>query len=154
VPDVYAIDSSVYIPALRNADELAALKQFLRVARSRVVVAGIVAMELRAGASSDQHIDAVEALLAPYASRERVIAASHAAHAEAGRILSALVARERVVLAQAPRSLMADALLATSCREHDVVLITNNNRDFSAIQRHLRGFRFIPPWPTAPSALR
>ncbi|MEO8621072.1 MAG: type II toxin-antitoxin system VapC family toxin [bacterium] len=154
MPDVYAIDSCVYIPALRNADELAALKQFLRVGRSRIVIAGVVAMELRAGASTPEHVNAVEALLAPYALRNRVFGVSYAAHQEAGRVLSALVARERVGLAQAPRSLTADVLLATSCRERDIVLITNNNRDFSAIQRQLRGFRFVPPWPTGPSALR
>ena len=154
MPDVYAIDSSLYIPALRNADELAALEQFLRLGRSRVVVAGLVAMELRAGASTAHHVDAVDALLAPYALRERVIAASYAAHVEAGRVLAALVARERVVLAQAPRSLTADVLLAATCREHNVVLITGNHRDFTAIQRHLRGFRFIAPWPTGPRALR
>ncbi|MEP7002780.1 MAG: hypothetical protein ABI969_19975 [bacterium] len=154
MPDVYAIDSCVYIPALRNADALAALKQFLRVGRSRVVIAGVVAMELRAGAPTPDHVNAVEALLTPYALRNRAFGASHAAHKEAGRVLSALVARERIVLAQASRSLTADVLLATSCRERDVVLITNNNRDFSAIQRHLRGFRFIPPWPTGPSVLR
>ena len=154
MPDVYAIDSSVYIPALRNGNELVALRQFLRMARRNVVVAGVVAMELRAGASTAQHVNAVDALLDQYAQRERVIAASYAAHVEAGRVLAALVARERVVRAQAPRSLTADVLIATTCREHDVVLITANDGDFTAIQRHLRGFRFIAPWPTGPRALR
>ena len=151
--DVYAIDSNLYIPALRSAKELAALKQFLRVARRNVVVAGVVAMELRAGAPSPRHVEAVEALLAPYAERGRVIAGSFAAHVEAGRVLAALVEREQVVLARAPRSLTADVLLAVTCREHDAVLVTRNHQDFAAIQRHLRGFRFVGAWPTWPSGL-
>lgn len=146
--DRYAIDSSVYIPALRNARELEALKGFLGSVSRRVVVAGIVAMELRAGAPTTQHVDAVNALLAPYAERQRVITPSYAAHVEAGRVLAALVARERLVLARTSRSLVSDVLLAATCREHDTVLITNNHRDFAAIQRSLRGFRFLAPWPT------
>ncbi|MDB4916509.1 MAG: hypothetical protein JWM95_4153 [Gemmatimonadetes bacterium] len=154
MPDLFALDTSVYISALRNAVELGALQEFLKVYGRRVIVAGPVAMELRAGAPTVRHVEAVDALLEAYAHRKRTIAGSYAAHAEAGRVLAALAAHERVVLAQAPRSLTADVLLATVCREHDVVLITDNHKDFAPIQRHLRGFRFIAPWPAGPRPYR
>lgn len=154
MPDIYAIDTNVYISALRNAAELGALQEFLKVRGRHIVVAGIVATELRAGASTPKHVEAVDTLLDAYAQRKRTIVATYQAHVEAGRVLAALVTRERVVLAQAPRSLTADVLLAVACRERDVVLITSNHADFAAIQRHLRGFRFAAPWPAGPRPYR
>jgi predicted nucleic acid-binding protein len=150
VPDTYAIDSNVYIRALRNVAQLGELQGFLKLFGRRVGLAGVVSMELRAGASTPAHVEAVESLVGAYFQRNRMIAASAAGHREAGRVLAALVEHEGVVLAQAPRSLTADVLLAVCCREHDVVLITDNHRDFVPIQRHLRGFRCIAPWPAAP----
>ena len=154
VPDIYAIDTNVYISALRNAAELGSLQEFLKVRGRRVVVAGIVATELRAGASTPRHVEAVDALIEAYAQRNRTIVPTYQACVEGGRVLAALVARERVVLAKAPRSLTADVLLAVTCRERDVVLVTGNHDDFAAIQRHLRGFRFVAPWPAGPRPYR
>jgi hypothetical protein len=42
-----------------------------------------------------------------------------------------------------------DVLLAVTCREHDLLLVTWNGRDFARIQRHLRGFRYIEPPPAS-----
>lgn len=69
------------------------------------------------------------------------------ARREAERALAALATRERVRLATAPPSLTNDALLAASCLEADVVLVTRNVRDFSRLQGQMRGFRFVAPWP-------
>ncbi len=144
---LYAIDTNLYIRALRDAEELARLKRFLLRAGTRLHVAGVVALELRAGARSDAQRAAVESLLAPYAGRGRVIAPSFAAYVEAGRVLAALVERERLVLATAPPSLRYDALLAASCREAGAVLLTANDRDFARIKRHMRGFAYEAAWP-------
>jgi predicted nucleic acid-binding protein len=45
-----------------------------------------------------------------------------------------------------PRSFTNGAVLAASCREEGVTLITRNRRDFERIQR-LERFRFADPWP-------
>jgi len=111
------------------------------------MVAGVVAMELDAGATTERHAAAVEELLESYIVRGSMIAVSVDACRQAGRVLAALVRHERMVLARAPRSLTNDVLIATSCREAGAVLVTDNFRDFGAIQRHLRGFRFTTPWP-------
>ncbi|MDB4874972.1 MAG: Ribonuclease VapC [Gemmatimonadetes bacterium] len=140
--DIYALDTNVYVNALRNADRLAKLKRFLMRAGTRLRVHAVVALELRAGARTPAHDDAVARLLSPYAERERVVVPSFDAFSQAGRVLAALGVRERVVLADAPGSLTNDAVLAASCRETGVVLVTENHKDFAAIQRHLRGFRF------------
>lgn len=146
----YAIDTNLYIKALRNADELARLKRFLLLAGDRVRMHGVVALELRAGARTAGHEAAVEALLAPYGARGRVIAPSFEAFVHAGRVLADLVAHERLVLATAPASLRYDVLLAASCREAAVTLITENFRDFTRIKRHLRGFEVAEAWPSRP----
>jgi predicted nucleic acid-binding protein len=145
---LYAIDTNLYIRALRDAEELARLKRFLLRVGTRLRVAGVVALELRAGARSDSHRAAVESLLAPYAARGRVITPSFEAFVEAGRALAALVERERLVLAAAAPSFRYDVLLAASCREAGVVLLTANHGDFTRIKRHLRGFHFESRWPT------
>jgi predicted nucleic acid-binding protein len=62
---------------------------------------------------------------------------------QAGRVIAALATCER--LAVAAGSFTNDVILASACRESDVVLVTENLRDFAAIQRHLRGFRFDDP---------
>ena len=145
--DLYALDTNLYIRALRDPRERATLKRFLLRLGTRVRVPGVVAMELRAGAKTVAHQQAVEELLAPYAERGRVLLPSFAAFVQAGRVLTDLAEREQLALAKAPRSLPNDALLAASCREAGVVLVTDNQGDFARITRHLRGFRHEPPWP-------
>lgn len=147
MPDLFALDTSLYIRALRDAVALAELKEFRRRAGLRMVIAGVVAMELGAGAVTEQHEAAVTDLLEPYAARGLVIPVSYTSCMQAGRVLAALARHERVDLARAARSLTNDVLIAASCRESGVVLVTDNSRDFTAIQRHLRGFRFVAPWP-------
>ena len=147
MPALYAIDTNLYVRALRNAEELSHLKRFLLRVGTRLRVAGVVALELRAGAKSDAQRVAVESLLAPYAERGRVITPSFEAFVEAGRVLAAMVERERLVLASAPPSLRYDVLLAASCREAGAILLTANHADFARIKRHLRGFTFEDAWP-------
>jgi predicted nucleic acid-binding protein len=140
--DLYAFDTNVYIRSLRDPQLLARFKRFLMRAGTRVRVSAVVALELRAGARTRPQQDAVAALLRPYAERQRVTIPSFEAYVQAGRVLAALATRERYVVGSSIPALTNDALLAASCREEGVVLVTDNDRDFSAIKRHLRGFRF------------
>lgn len=141
MPDLLALDTNVYITALRDAGQLARLKRFLIRAGLKIRVPAVVALELRAGASTGAQRLAVEDLLAAYVARDRVIVPSFTAYAESGRVLAELAVREGVDLSRAG-SLVNDVLLATSCREAGAQLVTENARDFAAVQRHLRGFRF------------
>lgn len=147
--DLYVLDTNVYVGALRNRDELQLLKQFLLRAGMRVRVDGIVAMELLAGAGSTEHVDAVRALISPYMLRDWTTAPSFAACTEAGRLLAELAFGKRGGRRTMAPSLANDALLAASCRDAGAVLVTNNTADFTALQQHLRGFRFLAPWPIA-----
>jgi len=72
----------------------------------------------------------------------RSVAPSFATYAEGGRVLAALAAREGVDVSR-PGSLVNDVLIAASCREAGARLVTENVGDYAAVQRHLRGFRFV-----------
>lgn len=139
MPPLYALDTNVYIDALRDGAALARLKRFLLRTGQRIRLSAVVALELRAGARAPAQERAVESLIDPHTTRDRVVIPSFESYVQAGRVIAALAKRERVTPAP---SFTNDALLASSCREADVTLITGNNRDFTAIQRHLRGFRF------------
>jgi predicted nucleic acid-binding protein len=142
VADLYALDTNVYITALRDPYRLSQLKRFRVRAATRMRLSAVVALELRAGAISGAHEEAFDALIRPYVDREQVIVPSLDAYLQAGRVFSALATKERLRLADAPRSFVNDVLIAVSCREASCVLVTENARDFTAIQRHLAGFRF------------
>lgn len=138
--DLYALDTNVYIRAVRDSGARVRLKRFLLRSGHRVRLSAVVALELRAGARTPTQERAVDALLAPYASRDRVLAPSFEAFVQAGRVVAALAPRERMT--QPAPSFTNDVILASSCREAGAVLVTENQADFAAIQRHLRGFRF------------
>lgn len=141
-----ALDTNVYLHALRDPGALARLKRFMLRVGTRLRVSAVVAMELRAGARTPAQERDVEAMLSPYDRRGAVVVPTFNAFVQAGRVVAALATRERMELAAG--SFGNDAILAASCREAEVTLITENQRDFSAIQRHLRGFRFSDPEAT------
>ena len=140
--NVYALDTNVYIRALRSGDRLAALKRFILKTGTRVRLSAVVALELRAGARTSAQSQAVSDLVASYESRSRVIVPTLAAYVESGRLL-ATVGRQGGADVSRSGSFVNDVLIATSCREAQVQLVTENSRDFAMLQRHLRGFRFV-----------
>lgn len=147
-PLLYALDTNVYIDALRNRAALAGLKQFLLRRGTRVRLASVVAMELRAGAMSREQIQAVDQFTGPYLDRELVIVPSAVAYVEAGRVLAALREGGTIPRGNELTGLTNDSLLAASCRESGAELVTSNSRDFAMLKRELRGFSFsAPEWP-------
>ena len=140
--DLYALDSNVYINALRDPARLALLKRFLIRSGTRLRMAAVVAMELRTGARTREQREAVEDLIAPYAERNRVVVPTFEGYVQAGRVLAALATLERIPHTAVFHALRNDVLLAASCREANVVLVSDNAGDFHRIQRHMRKFRF------------
>ena len=130
--DVFALDTNVYVHALRTPERLALLKRFLLRVGTRVRMHAMVALELRSGARTSAHQEAVEALLAPYAERGRLVVPTYDAYLQAGRVIASVGAGT------------SDAIIAASCREAKVVLVTGD-ADYGSIQKRLRGFRFVTP---------
>src|SRR5689334_12258300 len=102
----WALDTNIYIKALRDRQALADLKRFRLRARARLLVSAVVALELRAATLTEAHAGAVDDLVKTYADRGRVVTPSFAAFLEASRVLSALATKERLPIADAPRSLV------------------------------------------------
>jgi hypothetical protein len=65
----------------------------------------------------------------------RLITPSASAWARSGDVLAAMMRDEALELSRVSRSFSNDILLALSCREAGCVLVTENHRDFSRIQR-------------------
>jgi predicted nucleic acid-binding protein len=75
-----------------------------------------------------------------------VFAPSAAAFAESGRVLAAVAAREGWHVFDENPSLLNDALIAVSCCEQGITLITKDG-DFKRLSPFVRGFRYAAPWP-------
>ena len=140
MPPKYALDSNLFIDAFRDKDEAARLLAFHARFAPFEHLSAVVMLELLAGARSraverrlDRHV------FAPFERTGRVFAPGTAALKLAGRSLAALEP-------SASRAFYNDVLIAASCREHGVTLVTRNVGDFARIQRVLR-FDFLPAWP-------
>ena len=140
----FAIDTNVYIDALRTEPARAGLTAFLSAFAPFVWLSAVVAQELRAGVRGRAATALESAIIAPFERRDRLVTPTYAAWLDSGRVLSDLVgSAEWTTL---PRSFVNDVLLALSCRESGVVLVTNNAKDFTRIAS-VRPFDFTTPWP-------
>lgn len=144
----YAVDTNLFIRGYRSEVDRKALDAFLRVFAPFCVLPAIVAQELLAGVRSRGEARLLEKnLLTPFARRGRLLAPSADGWLESGRVLRALVQAEGLELAKVSKAFGNDVLLAVTCREYGICVVTENQRDFARIRRHLR-FEFAEPWPS------
>jgi predicted nucleic acid-binding protein len=122
------------------------LKSFWRNT-PKTFMSAVVMQELRAGAiTAAQSHGLQDGIFAAFERRNRIATPSAGAFKDCGRVLAALFRKDGVSYRDRPRSLVNDILIAISCREGGLTLITADG-DFKMIQPHLRGFKYIPPWP-------
>jgi predicted nucleic acid-binding protein len=142
----YTLDTNVFIHAARDVTWQQELERFHATFAPFEVLSAVVAQELLAGVtgrtSKTLHANVIE----PFERRGRVIVPSYAAWKETGSVLSTLFSSGRSSWPDVSRSFVNDVLLAMSCREAGVVLVTENVRDFSRIAA-VRPFDFVAPWP-------
>jgi len=144
----YALDTNCYIDASRKPAELAELQEFVARAAPGLHVSSIVAAELLGGARSAKDRKLLEdRVLGPFARHGRILTPSAAAWDALGRSLASLHEREGLQLAQVSRSFAFDVLLAYSCREQGVVLVSANARDMAQIRR-VFAFEYVAPYPS------
>jgi len=107
-----------------------------------------VMQELAAGARTADAVREVQrGVFEPFERRQRVFVPSSAAFVESGRVLAAIAARDGWRQLNQKPSLLNDALIAASCRERGITLITKDG-DFKRLASLVRGFRYVAPWPT------
>jgi predicted nucleic acid-binding protein len=145
----YALDSNCYIDAIRDPAARAALETFTVEEAPRLYLSAVVAAELQAGARTSRDRELLmEQVLAPFFRRGRVLTPSASAWDTLGLTLSTLRAEGSLDLASVSRGFAFDVLIAFSCREAGVVLVTRNTRDMERIRSVFR-FEFVAPFPAA-----
>lgn len=136
MPAKVALDSNIFVDAFRSPIHEQWLAAFHERHAPTEYLSAVVALELRAGAATPATARRLERhVFAPFERRGRIFSPSYSAWKAAG----GAAARLRGHLT---RSFYNDILIAASCREHGVILITRNGRDFERIAA-LLPFRFV-----------
>lgn len=144
----YVLDTNLYIAANRDPAVAEALVAFYSAHLPFTYLHATVAQELTLGARTAAHRRQItDAYLRPFESRGRVITPSYRAWVRSGELVAALIQRRVLSPGGFGRSFLNDALLAASCREEGLTLITANTRDFTRL-REVEPFSFAAPWPT------
>jgi predicted nucleic acid-binding protein len=144
----YVLDTNLYIAANRDRVAAEALVAFYAAHLPFTYLHATVAQELMLGAlGAVRRRQIADAYLRPFESRGRVITPSYRAWVRSGELVAALIQRRVLSPGGFSRSFLNDALLAASCREEGLTLITANKRDFTRL-REVERFDFEAPWPT------
>lgn len=143
----YALDTNIFIDSFRDQEAQGELMAFLTRALPFTFMSAVVMQELAAGArTTEARRDLQRRIFDPFVRRSRVFAPSASAFVESGRTLALVAAREGWQLLNENPSLLNDALIASSCRELGISLVTRDT-DFKRFEPFLKGWRTIAPWP-------
>lgn len=143
----YVLDTNLYIEAGRNRDRAEELARFVSAQLPLIHMHAVVAQELLAGAVDAGKTRLVErGLVRPFEQRGRVVTPSFGTWKRAGSIMARLVQTKQMSPGGFGRSFVNDCLLAASCREGGLTLVTRNTRDFELI-RGVEEFELVGPWP-------
>jgi predicted nucleic acid-binding protein len=143
----YALDTNIFIKAFRNRESEAELDRFHAAFAPFEYLSAIVAHELRARAQTrDSAVLLQRNIFAPFERRGRVVVPSYEAWKLAGEVLAKMSADKVTSLTTVSKSFLNDVLIAVSCRENGLVLVTENRKDFDRIRRFV-AFSFVEPWP-------
>ena len=146
-PRKYVLDTKCFVDASRDAAAREAFEAFCGAAAPRLYLSAVVAAELLAGArTARERARLRDAIIEPYLRRARVVTPSASSWGALGNVLSHLVERDGLRLAQTPKSFLFDILIAHSCREAGAVLVSANARDLARIAT-VFAFDFVAPFP-------
>jgi predicted nucleic acid-binding protein len=147
-PAKYALDTTLFIRGYRDAANARELKRFHYVFAPYEFLSAVVVQELRAGLRTPDAVNRFDrTVVDPFLRRNRIITPSLAAWRDSGRVLATLVAEEGLDLRRVPKHTLNDILIALSCRDAGVTVVTENEKDFARLRR-ITAFDFLPPWPT------
>jgi predicted nucleic acid-binding protein len=143
----YALDTNLYIRAIRERSSAAELADFFARHSPRTFLSSIVFHEIVIGAGSPSRLREIELDIGrPFLKAGRVFTPSHRAWVHGAEALAKLAFSYGLDRSKLPRSFVNDVLIAASCAEAGVTLVTDNVRDFARIGSVLR-FEFAAPWP-------
>jgi predicted nucleic acid-binding protein len=147
----YTLDTNIFVDGFRSDDAQQEIFTFLRRALPFTYLSAVVMQELAAGArtaAAARHLQ--KGVFEPFERRRRVFAPSTAAFVASGRVLAAVATREGWRAFHDDPSFLNDALIAASCREQGIALITKDS-DFERLAPFVKGLRWVAPWPSVPT---
>lgn len=145
----YVLDASLYIEAVRDRAFAAGLAQFTSMFLPQIYLHSVVAHELMAGAiSEDARRQVDRGVIQPFERRGRVVVPNYRAWKRSGEIVAELVEQKVMSTVGISRSFPNDVLLAVSCRDEGLTIITRNIADFERISG-VETVRYTLPWPAA-----
>jgi predicted nucleic acid-binding protein len=143
----YVLDTQLFIDAFRDPIANEVLQGFHRAFAPFEYLSVVVAQELRAGVRREPDRKALERnVLSVFERSGRTFAPSASAWHRSGDLLSDMARKEGLEIGRVSKSFANDVLLALSCHEAGCVLVTDNERDFQRIRRHV-SFEYVRPWP-------
>lgn len=143
----YVLDTNVYIGALRNPEAYAELERFGERHMTVTHLSSVVFHELLRGATGPAIArDLVDAIAGPFTRTRRLVVPSHRAWTRAAEAIAELAWHDGSNGATMPAGFANDVLIAASCRENGLTLVTGNTRDFSRIQKRMP-FHYVGPFP-------
>jgi predicted nucleic acid-binding protein len=143
----FALDTNLYIRAIREASAAAELQSFYSTFAPVTYLSSVVLHELLVGATSLARSREIrESVAEPFRRTRRVFTPTADAWETAADAIAAMARREKRELKSLPKSLVNDYLLAASCLESGLVLVTHNSADFEQISRYIK-VQFAAPWP-------
>jgi predicted nucleic acid-binding protein len=149
-PAKYALDTNLFIHGYRDAAGATALKRFHTLFAPFEYLSAVVVQEFRAGLRTPRDVARFErTVVDPFRRRGRLVTPSFAVWQRSGAVLARLVAEDGLPLRDVPKRVVNDILIALSCGEVGVTVVTENTRDFARLRR-LCVFHCTAPWPDPP----
>jgi predicted nucleic acid-binding protein len=143
----YVLDTQLYIRANRSPDARDALERFVYRESPRMHAHAVVVRELLVGARDSRGAREIHELYAaPWERRGRIVTPSYRSWRRSGEMIAELLERQLISRGGYTASFVNDVLIAASCREAGVTLITANTADFERI-REVEPSEFAAPWP-------
>lgn len=144
----FVLDTNLYIAAARDARWAEELDRFASAYLPFLYLHAVVVQEMLAGAIDARRERVIdESLIRPFEKRGRVVTPSYLAWKRAGQIVARLIQRHLLSPGGFGRSFINDCLLAASCYEQGIVIVTRNPSDYDLIRKVAR-VRVVEPWPS------
>jgi len=144
----YILDTNLYIRAFRNVAGAEELKAFYSAFAPVTYLSSVVVHELLVGANTPAKASEIRKnIVGPLKRTRRVITPSHAAWETSADAIARMARKTKRDLRTLPKSLILDYLLAASCREAGVTLVTENAADFAEIRQYV-SVDYQAPWPS------
>ncbi|HEX6748384.1 MAG TPA: type II toxin-antitoxin system VapC family toxin [Longimicrobium sp.] len=145
----YALDTNLYIRSIRDATFRTELQAFQARHAPALHLSSVVLHEMMVGASTPAHVREIRDSFTRFLSLpKRIVTPTHAAWSRAGEVLSEIASTVGMERSRMPRAFVNDALIAVSCSEAGVMLLTDNVQDFERLKPFVP-FQFSQPWPPA-----